>query len=49
MSRKIKQSVDVRNREPLGPLRDFYDLVAGANLALLQHTEIKSRPVMRYQ
>src|SRR5215471_16286578 len=49
MSRKIEQGVDVHNREPLRPLRDLYDLVAGADLALLQHTEIESRPVVRHQ
>jgi hypothetical protein len=46
---KIKQSVDVRNCEPFRPLSDLYELVAGANLALFQHTKIESRSVVRYQ
>src|SRR5262249_43027236 len=41
--------VDVNDREPLGPVSDFYDLVAGADLALLQHPEIELRSVMRHQ
>src|SRR5271166_1363041 len=49
MSRKIEQSVNVRDREPLGPVSDSYDPVASADLALLQHTEIKPRPMVRHQ
>ncbi len=49
MSRNIEQSVDVLNRKPLGPLCDFDDLVAGTDLALLQHAEIEPRPMMRHQ
>ncbi len=32
-----------------GPCANSYDLVAGANLALLEHAEIKPRSVVRHQ
>ena len=49
MPGKVKQGVDVCDREPLGPVGDFYNLIAGANLAFLQHTEVEPRSVMRHQ
>ena len=49
MSRQIEQRVDIRDGEALRPVRDLYDLVAGADLALLEHPEIEPRPVVRHQ
>src|SRR3954454_8238407 len=49
MPRKVEQSIDVGDREPLRALRDLHELVARAYLALLDHTKIKSRPVVRHQ
>ena len=49
MPRKVEQGVDVCDREPLGPVGDFYDLVAGADLAFLQHTQVEPWSVMRHQ
>ena len=42
-------AVDVRDREPLWPLGDFYDLVASADLALLQHAEVEPWSVVGHQ
>ena len=49
MPRQIEQRVDIRDCEILGPLRDLDDLVAGTDLALLQHAEIESGSVVRHQ
>src|SRR4051794_10065365 len=49
MPRKVEQSIDVGDREPLRALRDLHELVARAYLALLDHTKIKSRPAVRHQ
>ena len=44
---QIEQRVGLGDAQPLGAGQDLDDLVAGLDLALLEHAKIKARPVMR--
>ena len=43
MARQVQESVHLRDGHALGPLRDSHDLVAGSDLAFLEHAQIEAR------
>src|ERR1700733_5941938 len=47
MPGQIEQTIHLRHRKPLRPIRNLYDLIARCDLSLFQHTKIKPRPLAR--
>jgi len=46
MPGQIKKSVDLSDRNVLGPLTNLEDVITGADLAFLEHAEVKARPMV---
>src|SRR5450756_1198941 len=43
---KIEQTIHLRHRKSLWPIRDLYDLITRRDLSFLKHTKIKPRPLL---
>jgi hypothetical protein len=49
MSRQIQEGVNVGHTDSLWTVSNFYNVIARPNFSLLQHAEVESWPVMRYE
>src|SRR6516225_4262960 len=49
MSGQVQKGVNLRHSGSLRTVSNFYDVIAGTNFSLLQHTKVKSWSVMCYE